>query len=64
MEKNKQELEILRKKVMSGGGGGASGDGYTKAQVNALLALKANQTEVDAIEATIGDINAVLEEVL
>lgn len=63
MEKNKQELEILRKKVMSGGGG-ASGDGYTKAQVNALLALKADQTEVDAIEATIGDINAVLEEVL
>lgn len=66
MQKNKQELEILRHKVehfqTSGGG---SGDSYTKAQTNALLSAKADKsttytkTETNtAISSAISDIFA------
>lgn len=66
MQKNKQELEILRHKVehlqVSGGG---SGDSYTKAQTDSLLSAKADKsdtytkTQTDtAISSAIGDIFA------
>ena len=66
MQKNKQELEILRHKVehfqTSGGG---SGDSYTKAQTNALLSAKADKSDTytkaqtnSAISSAIGDIFA------
>lgn len=66
MQKNKQELEILRHKVehfqTSGGG---SGDSYTKAQTNALLSAKADKSDTytkaqtnSAISSAIGDVFA------
>lgn len=66
MQKNKQELEILRHKVEHfQASGGGSGDSYTKAQTNALLSEKADKsttytkTETNtAISSAIGDIFA------
>ena len=66
MQKNKQELEILRHKVehLQVGGGG-SGTSYTKAQTNALLSEKADKSDTytkaqtnSAISSAIGDIFA------
>lgn len=66
MQKNKQELEILRHKVENLQiGGGGSGDSYTKAQTNALLSAKADKSDTytkaqtnSAISSAIGDVFA------
>lgn len=68
----KQRVEILAQRVedleATGGGGGGTGDAYTKAESDAKFLSKTDAVSTyatkDYVNSIVGNINTVLEEVL